>query len=170
MTTPPDPLPAAPRSSRSRWLLVAGAAVISVLLASNGVTLWMLTAADSPPVAAPTAGSGSERHEPADDPRPAEGEVVRLDPMTTTVGGPTVRHARLTMALVLVEGVDPQRIEGRVPLLQDALLLELSTMSGEQLHRTEGARALRERMTGHAHDIWDDEVVSRVVFTELVIP
>lgn len=169
MTTPPDALPAASRSLGGRWLLIAGAVVISVLLASNGVTLWMLVAGDPDPVHADVTTS-QDPHDAPDEPRPAEGTVVRLDPMTTTVGGTTVRHARLTMAVVLVEGVEPTAIDNRVPLLQDALLLELSAMSGEQLHRTEGARALRERMTDHARTIWDDDIVSRVVFTELVIP
>jgi flagellar basal body-associated protein FliL len=105
----------------------------------------------------------------ADDAPPADGEIVTLDPLTTTVGVDSPSHARVGMALVLVEGVAPEVVEPKRPLLQDALLRQLANTRGADLRSSEGSDALRKAMTAEARAIWGEDIVRRVVLTELLV-
>ncbi|MFP4149529.1 MAG: flagellar basal body-associated protein FliL [Nitriliruptoraceae bacterium] len=105
-------------------------------------------------------------HEPAE---PADGEVLVVPPMTTTTGNASLRHARISMGIVLVEGVVPDELTPKLPLLQDALLQAVAEMDSEQLRSLDGSDALREQLSREAIDIWGEEVVRRVVLTELLV-
>ncbi|MTV27335.1 flagellar basal body-associated FliL family protein [Nitriliruptoraceae bacterium ZYF776] len=98
-----------------------------------------------------------------------DGPIVALDPLTTTTGEASLRHARVAMSLVLVEGADPVAVTDRAPLLQDALLREVARMDGDELRSAEGSDALRAHLTEAAQGIWDEGEVKRVVLTELLI-
>lgn len=98
-----------------------------------------------------------------------DGEVVVLEPLTTTLGESSLRHARVSLAVVLVEGKDPEVVEAKAAILQDALLREVARMDADQLRSSEGSDALRGRLTGEAHEIWGDDVVRRVLLTELLV-
>lgn len=107
----------------------------------------------------------------ADEPPPEEvdGEIVPLEPLTTTVGEASLHHARVTLAVVLGAEADPLVVEERVALLQDALLREIARMDAEQLRSAEGSDGLRERLSAQAQEIWGEEVVRRVLLTELLV-
>jgi flagellar basal body-associated protein FliL len=103
------------------------------------------------------------------DPSELDGEIVALPPMTTTVGEASMHHARVAVAVVLSHGQDPAVVEMRAPLLQDALLRELAEMDGPTVRSAEGSDALRAALSREAEDIWGDDVVRRVILTELLI-
>ncbi|WP_052668831.1 flagellar basal body-associated FliL family protein [Nitriliruptor alkaliphilus] len=98
-----------------------------------------------------------------------EGTVLPLDPLTTTTGTAALHHARVALALVLVEGADEEVITARAPLLQDALLREVATMNADVLRSADGSNQLRVNLTSHAQEIWPDGEVMRVVLTELLV-
>lgn len=98
-----------------------------------------------------------------------DGEVVVLEPLTTTLGESSLRHARVNLAVVLVGGEDPEVVEAKAAILQDALLREVARMDADQLRSSEGSDRLRDRLTREAHEIWGDEVVRRVLLTELLV-
>ncbi len=100
---------------------------------------------------------------------PGEGEVLVLPALTTTTGNNTLRHARISLGIVLVEGEDPEALEPKVPILQDALLQEVAEMDADQLRSPAGSDQLRQQLTADAHDIWGEEVVRRVILTELMV-
>jgi flagellar basal body-associated protein FliL len=102
-------------------------------------------------------------------PEPQDGEVVVIEPMTTTTGNASLRHARIGMGIVLVEGALPEELTPKLPLLQDALLQAIAEMDAEQLRSLEGSDGLRERLSREAIEIWGEEVVRRVVLTELLV-
>lgn len=135
------------RSSRP-WLAIVLAFVV-VLASGGGAAWWFLLAEDG--------------HEERD------GEVVSLTPLTTTLGEKSLRHARITLAVVLHERVDPEVVPGRAPLLEDALLREVAKMDMDRLRSSEGSDALRQRLSEAAQEIWGEEVVRRVLLTELLI-
>jgi flagellar basal body-associated protein FliL len=103
------------------------------------------------------------------DPSELDGQIVALPPMTTTVGEASMHHARVAVAVVLSHGQDPSVVEMRAPLLQDALLRELAGMDGPTVRSAEGSDALRAALSREAEDIWGDDVVRRVILTELLI-
>jgi flagellar basal body-associated protein FliL len=98
-----------------------------------------------------------------------EGEIVQLEPQTTTLGAGPAVHARVAIAVVLAEGVAVEVVAPRAPLLRDALLRELASMDSETLRTVEGSDLLRQRLTADAQEIWDEGEVVRIVLTELVV-
>jgi flagellar basal body-associated protein FliL len=140
---------AAPRR-RGHKLLLAVLAV--VLLAGVGGGWWYLGPAE------------------ADEaPVESDGAIVPVPPMTTTVGESHLHHARVGLGVVLTQDADPEALEPRIPLLQDALLREMATMSAYELRGAEGSAALRARLGDEARAIWGEDVVRRVILTELLV-
>lgn len=132
---------------RSRLLLVLVA--LALLLSAAGGAWWFL--GDREP------------------PEPTDGEVVVIPPMTTTTGNASLRHARISMGVVLVDGASAEVLTPKLPLLQDALLQAVAEMDAEQLRSLEGSDGLRDRLSREAIEIWGEEVVRRVVLTELLV-
>ena len=133
---------------RSRIILIALA--VALLLGLVGGTWWWFFA-DREPAA------------------PADGEVLVLPSQTTTTGNNTLRHARISLGVVLVEGEETDVLEKKIPLLQDALLREVAEMDADQLRSPDGSDQLRRQLTADAHEIWGEEVVRRVILTELLV-
>jgi len=100
---------------------------------------------------------------------PSDGDILVLAPLTATTGNDALRHARVSLGVVSTKGTDIEALEGKVPLLKDALLEEISAMDADYLRSESGSRRLRERLTGAAHDIWGTEKARRVILTELLI-
>jgi flagellar protein FliL len=98
-----------------------------------------------------------------------EGVVLQLEPLTTTTGTAALHHARVALALVLVEGADEGVVTARSALLEDALLREVATMDADLLRSSAGSDQLRTNLTTHAQEIWPDGEVLRVVLTELLV-
>lgn len=98
-----------------------------------------------------------------------EGEIVTLEPQTTTLGEAKLHHARVALAVVLAEGIDPAVVPLRAALLQDALLQELATMDADGIRSADGSNALRQRLSEDAREIWEEDEVVRVVLTELLV-
>ncbi len=139
-----------PSAGGRRKLVVLLALAALLLLAGGGVWYFLLDGDGEPP-------------------EPEDGEIVSLEPLTTTTGEEALRHARVGIAIVLVDGQDPAVVEPSIPLLQDALLREVAGMSADQLRSVEGSEQLRLRLTAHARDIWGEDVVRRVVLVELLL-
>lgn len=133
---------------RLRWMLV-GAVVVAVAAAA----WWFLLGPAS-----------AEEVIPDED-----GEIVALEPMTTTVGKDGVAHARVAVAVVLTVPADPSVVEPREALLYDALLREVSALGASELRGSEGSEGLRQRLSAAAREIWGEDVVRRVVLTELLV-
>ena len=125
--------------------------VVLALLVTAGGGAWWFFLADREP------------------PPPADGEVVVLPALTTTTGNSTLRHARIALGIVLVDGEDPEVVDRMIPLLQDALLREIAEMDADQLRSPDGSDQLRRQLTADAHDIWGEELVRRVILTELLV-
>ncbi len=133
---------------RSR--LVTVLAVLALLVSVGGGAWWFFLA----------------DHEPEP---PADGEVVVLPSLTATTGNATLRHARIAIGIVLVEGEETVVVDQKIPLLQDALLREIAQMDADELRSPDGSDQLRRQLTADAHEIWGEEVVRRVILTELLV-
>jgi flagellar basal body-associated protein FliL len=105
----------------------------------------------------------------AEDPTAIDGEIVDLEPMTTTVGERGIHHARVGLAIVLTEAADASQVGPRQALLQDALLREISSLDADTVRSAEGSDRLRARLSETAQEIWGPDVVRRVVLTELMV-
>jgi flagellar basal body-associated protein FliL len=109
-------------------------------------------------------------HAAAGEPPPdVDGDIVALEPLTTTVGERGMNHARVSLAVVLTEDADESVVEPRVALLQDALLRALAATDADTLRGAAGSDQLREHLSAEARDIWGEDTVRRVVLTELLV-
>jgi flagellar basal body-associated protein FliL len=142
------PVPEAP-PSRKRLLMIVGGLTL-LLMAAGGWWAFGYAAATEPPP-------------------DVDGEIVPLEPLTTTVGERGMNHARVALAVVLTEDAAPEVVEPRVALLQDALLRELAATDADRIRSAEGSNRLRKRLSAEAREIWGEEVVRRVVLTELLV-
>jgi flagellar basal body-associated protein FliL len=142
------PIEVEPPTRKRRVLLLAGLA--TVLALAGG--WWLFGVADA-----------------AEDPSAVDGEIVDLEPMTTTVGERGIHHARVGLAIVLSEGADPSQVGPRQALLQDALLREISNLDADTVRSAEGSDRLRTSLSETAREIWGPDVVRRVVLTELMV-
>lgn len=134
-----------------RGKLIVLVVLAALLLAGGAAAWWFLSPGEDP------------------DREPVDGPIVPIEPLTTTTGNDSLRHARIGMAVVLAEGQDAEVVSERLPLLQDALLREIAGMSADELRSIDGSEGLRVRLSNHARDIWGEEVVRRVVLTELLL-
>lgn len=105
----------------------------------------------------------------ADPEPPEDGDVVEVAELTANVAGEELRYARLSFAAVLEEGAGANDVSERFPILKDAALSELTTMTPHELRSAEGLDALRERLTRRADETYPDGEVLRILVTELVV-
>ena len=136
---------------KKRWVLIV--AVLLAVIAGGAAAAFFLLGGDAE----------------AEEAKLIEGEIVQLEPQTTTLGTGPATHARVAIAIVLAEGVSVEVVAPRAPLLKDALLRELATMDSETLRTVDGSDQLRQRLTADAREIWEEGEVVRIVLTELVV-
>lgn len=106
---------------------------------------------------------------PPDEVEPAEGEVVEVGVLTVTLAGAGSNYARVGLAVVLAEGLGPDAVSGRLPLVKDAAISVLAGKTPDDF-RTPGALArLRRQLTDIAREIYPDGEVLRVVLTEAIV-
>lgn len=147
--------PAVEEAKKKKSKLIPLLIGVVVLLAGVAVYLFLFAGGDDTPV------------EPTGP--PPEGVIIQLEPLVTTTGMETPKHARIGLAVVLVEGADATVIADRAPLLQDALLRHIAANDADTLRSAAGSDALRSYLTAAAQDIWPDGEVARVVLTELLV-
>ncbi len=107
-----------------------------------------------------------------------EGLIITATSLTVNLANETPRFAKVGVAIVLVEGQDPVLAELKLPLVHDAILTEVSSMTAEQILSAEGFDMLRNRIGDRVRDIYntpatedepEERVAKRVVLTELLV-
>lgn len=137
----------APRRRRLKLVLLLGAVLFL------GAAAWWLLLGPSP-------SDGGEL---------VEGDIVTLEPMTTTTGESTLHHARVGLAVVLTDQGRRDDIVDKEPLLQDALLAAIAERDADTLRSASGSEELRVELTEQAQRIWSQEEISRIVLVELLV-
>lgn len=137
------------RSRRRRWPWLVG--LLAVLLAGAGGGWWWVQ------------DEGTQADEVTD------GEILDLEPITTTTGEQAADHVRIALSLVLADGVEPAEVSPRVSLLRDELLRHLAATDADAVRSERGSDQLRDALTRSAHEIWDERTVRRVLLTELLV-
>ena len=136
--------------SRRRRLLVVGLPLtLAVLLAAGWWAMGLADAAEEIP--------------------DVDGEIVPLEPLTTTVGEHGIHHARVGIAIVLTVEATAEDVTPRTALLKDALLRQVAGTDADTVRSAEGSDRLRAELSETAREIWGEEVVRRVVLTELLV-
>ena len=101
---------------------------------------------------------------------PTQGRLAQCPPFVLAGLGLVQRRVsecqQLVGALIVLPLSDPDRAPHR---LRHGLLQAVAEMDSEQLRSLEGSDALRQQLSREAIEIWGEEVVRRVVLTELLV-
>jgi flagellar FliL protein len=141
------------KGGKRKWFVIAGVLLLVGAGAYFGLQFF---------------GGGEAEAGEAESEPPAEGEVLDVATLTTTVGG-DASLARVGLAVVLTEGAAADPVTARFPLLKDAAVSELAASEAQELRTADGANRLRRRLTRRAQQIYPDGEVLRVLLTEMVI-
>jgi flagellar basal body-associated protein FliL len=106
---------------------------------------------------------------PPDEVEPAEGEVVEVGVLTVTLAGAGSNYARVGLAVVLAEGLGPDAVSGRLPLVKDAAISVLAGKTPDDFRTPDALARLRRQLTDIAREIYPDGEVLRVVLTEAIV-
>lgn len=101
-----------------------------------------------------------------------DGAILSAGTLTVNLADEGSRFARVAFSLVLVEGVDPLTVEGRLPLVLDAALSELAGFTADGLRSGEGQERLRTILSERAIELLNDDeerLVKRVILTDLLV-
>lgn len=154
--TPAAETPAAGRSRR--WPLLLLAAVVAVAVGAGAAAFLGAGGAGADPAA-----------EPSTPPPVQEGQIVDVGTLTTNLSGQGAHYARVGVAVVLAEGVDPATVEADLPLVKDAVITEISRHDAAGLRGAEGVQALRGSLTDAVVGLFEEGQVLRVALTELLV-
>lgn len=145
--------PAATGPKPRRRLLIVGVAVLALAAAGGYVVLGGDAGPSTAPAEAPVV----------------EGVVAEVGTLTTNLAGPAAHYARVGIALVLREGVDPAVVEERFALVKDAAITEIGRHDPATVSGSDGTEALRAGLTAKVQALYPDGEVLRVVLTELLV-
>ena len=103
-----------------------------------------------------------------------EGEILPVPEMTLNLAaspdGGELHYARIGIAVVLVEGVDPVIGGTKIPIVQDVMVDTVSAMTFEELREPGSLQALKAEVSQLSREAFgEDEMVARVIFTSFVI-
>ena len=143
-------------SSKSKKLLLPVVAVL--MLAAGGLFGPQLlggdeAAADAAP--APTT--------------PADEVILEVASLTANLAGPGLHYGRVAFSVVLSPDAVQETVTARFPLLEDAAIGEVTSMTQEQLRSPEGLAELRSRLMARAQEVYPGGEVARVALTELMV-
>ena len=91
-----------------------------------------------------------------------------LEPITVNLRGEDHRTVRIA-AVVDVETIDPDRVAHWAPAMQDSLITLASDYTAEELLSRPGRERFRGELRHRIELVLNDDVVSNLHFTELVV-
>ena len=104
-----------------------------------------------------------------------EGEIIPVPEMTLNLAASAevgeLHYARIGLAVVLREGVDPVIGGTKVPIVQDVMVDTVSAMTFEELRAPGALQELKAEVSQLSRDAFpeDDLIVARIIFTSFVI-
>ncbi len=105
-----------------------------------------------------------------------EGEIIAVPEMTLNLApspgdqASELHYARIGLAVVLREGVDPVIGGTKIPIVQDVMVDTVSSMTFEELREPGALQELKTEVSQLSRDAFaDDPMVARVIFTSFVI-
>lgn len=105
-----------------------------------------------------------------------EGEIIAVPEMTLNLasspgdGVGELHYARIGVAVVLREGVDPVIAGTKIPIVQDVMVDAVSAMTFEELREPGALQELKAEVSQLSRDAFvEDPMVARVIFTSFVV-
>ena len=117
------------------------------------------------------AAPGGATDGPIDIADVRDGAVLDVGTMTVNLADENPRYARIGVAIVLAEGVEPLVVEAKLPLVRDAVLTVMGAQTAADVTGSDALDDLREALSNRARVIFNVEqtIVLRVVLTDLLV-
>lgn len=100
---------------------------------------------------------------------PADEVILEVTSLTANLAGPELHYGRVAFSVVLSPDALAETVTARFPLLEDAAIGEVTSMTPELLRSPEGLGELRGRLMARAQEVYPGGEVVRVVLTELMV-
>lgn len=143
------------RRRRLLWVVL----VLALVVGAGGALLMRAAGADETDGA--PAGEQTGPAEPD--------EIVEVGQLTINAAESAGSFVRLTFAVGLAEGVPADEVEGRFPLLKEAVIREVQRVPASELRGPEGFDGLQAALEERAQGIYPDGQIVRVVITEFLV-
>ncbi len=132
-----------------------------VLLAGvGGGAYFFLFAKSSPP----------PEEEPQKPPEPEVGPFLQLDPFIVNLADPTGhRYLRAKITLEFKNNEAFQKANERIPQINDAIIMVLSSKTVEEMLSPEGKLELRLELIRKLNDLLGPDTVKNIYFTQFVV-
>ena len=133
-----------------------------VILAGAGAGAYFFLFAKSTPP--------PEEEEPQKEPEPQVGPFLQLDPFIVNLADPTGhRYLRAKITLELADDKALQRTNERIPQINDAIIMVLSSKTVEEVLSPEGKLELRLELIRKLNDLLGPNTVKNIYFTQFVV-
>ena len=133
-----------------------------VILAGAGAGAYFFLFAKSAPP--------PEEEEPQKEPEPQVGPFLQLDPFIVNLADPTGhRYLRAKITLELADDKALQRTNERIPQINDAIIMVLSSKTVEEVLSPEGKLELRLELIRKLNDLLGPNTVKNIYFTQFVV-
>jgi flagellar basal body-associated protein FliL len=139
--------------------------IIGVVVAAAGYFAYTnVLASPPPPVDAEGAAVAGDVQE-----EPVEGEILELPEVVVNLADDSPRYLRVSVALVLEEGLVADEFELESAIAKDVVLEYLSAQTFDRLKDPLAKRAVKDELSSLVRGAYDDDKVVRVLFTSFVM-
>ena len=151
-------------SNKLIFLIVAVLLVITIGLAGGFFMMWNKLSSLS------TQANAAATSEPEQSQASALGTLFKLDTFIVNLADKERnRYLRVTMELELPDSSITGRIEDRLPQIRDRILMILPSRRFADITSMDGKTALRDEIIAKLNDLFPEETVSNIFFTEFVV-
>ncbi len=98
-----------------------------------------------------------------------EGEILELPEVVVNLADDSPRYLRVSIALILEEGIAAADFELESAIAKDVVLEYLSSQTYDRLKDPMAKRAVKDELSSLVRLAYDDEKVVRVLFTSFVM-
>jgi len=140
------------------FLIIIG---VVLLLGVGGGAYFFLFAQSEPP---------PEEQEPQEPPEPEVGPFLQLDPFIVNLADPTGhRYLRAKITLEFRNDEVYQRANERIPQINDAIIMVLSSKTVEEVLSPEGKMELRIELIRKLNELLGPNSIKNIFFTQFVV-
>ena len=147
------------KGGKKKFLLLIIIGVVLLAGAGGGAYFFLFAKSEPPP-----------EEKPEEPPEPEVGPFLQLDPFIVNLADPTGhRYLRAKITLEFRNDEAYQQANTRIPQINDAIIMVLSSKTVEEVLSPEGKMELRLELIRKLNDLLGEESVKNIYFTQFVV-
>ncbi len=143
-----------------KFLLLIIIGVVLLAGIGGGAYFFLFAGSEPPP----------EEQAPPEPPEPEVGPFLQLDPFIVNLADPTGhRYLRAKITLEFRNDEAYQRANERIPQINDAIIMVLSSKTVEEMLSPEGKMELRMELIRKLNELLGPNSIKNIYFTQFVV-